>query len=170
MARRWRWLLLIVGGILFLVWGCDRLLTIYWVGSTELEIEFSITEASTETPVSAARVEVQSGGGFYEERETQEFVLVANSVGEARKVCRNCMCFGAQSGLRFTETFAVRLPWWRFRVIAKDYEPSAWTDLDAMEFRRLVQRLGPDKAKLIVRMSLFKGHGEAKASADLPHD
>src|SRR5436190_1799331 len=60
-----------------------------------------------------ARVEVQSEGGFYDERERREFVLIADDDGVARKDCRNSMCFGTQSRLRLTDTYVVHLPWFK---------------------------------------------------------
>jgi hypothetical protein len=157
MARRWRIRLLISAVALpLLVWGFDRVQTIYWVGSTDLEVEFAITDAATGRSVPGAWVEVQSEGGFYEERDKQEFALVSGADGVARKECRDSMCFGTRSGLRFTDTFVVHLPWWRYRVVAEAYHPTAWANLDVLELRRQVRRAGPGKASLVVPVSLHK--------------
>jgi hypothetical protein len=157
MARRWRRRLLIAAIALpLLVWGFDRVQRIYWVGSTDLEVAFAVTDAATSSPIPGARIEVQSEGGFYEERDKQEFVLVAGADGVARKECRQSMCFGTQSGLRFTNTFVVHLPWWRYRVVAGGYHPTEWADLDVLELRRLVRRAGPGKAELVVPATLQK--------------
>src|SRR6516164_5441944 len=140
MARRWRRRLLIAAIALpLLVWGFDRVQRIYWVGSTDLEVAFAVTDAATSSPIPGARIEVQSEGGFYEERDKQEFVLVCDVSGVARKVWRKSMCSGKQSGLLFTNTFAVPLPWWRFRVSAPGFQPSEWVDLNAVEYIRQVQ-------------------------------
>jgi hypothetical protein len=161
MARRsLKWLLIVLFVVPLLVWGCDRLQTIYWVGSTDLEVKFAIINADTGDPIPGARVEVHSEGGFYEERGKQEFDLVADASGVARKECRKSMCFGARSGLGFTDTFAVHLPWWRYRVSAEGFEPSEWAELDAPEFRRRARRVGPGEAILVVPESLHRMHAE----------
>jgi hypothetical protein len=155
MNRRWlKWLLLVVLSVPLLVWGCDRIQTIYWVGSTDLEVEFVVTDAISGLPLSGAQIEVKSEGGFYEQRDEREFTLVADPDGIARKECRNSMCFGTQSGLRFTDTYVVHLPCWLFRVTAPNYEPSDWVDLDVWENVSRVQRVGPGRAKLVVPASL----------------
>lgn len=98
MRRRWWKWLLAVGLVPLVVWGCDRMQIAYWVGRTDLEVEFVITDVGTGQPIPGARVEVHSEGGFYEEQNEQEFVLIADADGVARKECRRSMCFGAQSG------------------------------------------------------------------------
>jgi hypothetical protein len=152
-ARRWWKWLLFLGIIPLLVWGYDRIVMNHWVGFTDLGVEFVVIDAGSEMLIPGARVEVQSEGGFYEERDKQEFVLLADA-GVARKVCRHSMCFGTQSGLLFTDTFAVHLPGWRLRVSADGYQPSAWSDLDELEYRRQAHLAGPGKAKLVVPVSL----------------
>ncbi len=167
MARRWRIRLLIAAvAVPLLVWGFDRVQTIYWVGSTDLEVEFAVIDAATGGPVPGARVEVQSEGGFYAEDFEQKFALVADAAGLARKECPRSMCFGTQSGLRFTDTFVVHLPFWRYRVVAERYDPTEWADLDVLERRRQVRRAGPGKAKLVVPVPLHKRQAEPGAAAD----
>lgn len=58
--------------------------------------------------------------------------------------------------LRFTNTFAVHLRWWWYRLLAEGYEPSEWAELNVPEFWRQVQRPGSGKAKLVVRGTLAK--------------
>ncbi len=157
MARRWwKWLLLIVCMGPLLIWGYDRMLMIGWVGGTDLEVEFAVTDADSGSPVPGARVEVQSEGGFYEERDKREFVLIADASGLARKECRNSMCFGTSSGLLFTDTYVVHLPWWLFRTVAPGYSPSEWVELDVLEYVRQVKRSGHGRDKLVVHVSLHK--------------
>jgi hypothetical protein len=153
-CRRWKWLLLAIGALPLLVWGCDRSQRIYWVGSTDLEVEFRVSAAGSGAPVPGARVEVQSEGGLYEEHEKQEFMLETDAGGVSRKECRGSMCFGTQSGLRFTDTYVVHLPWWRFRVSAPGYEASEWANLDVPEYVHQVQQVGPRRARLVVPVSL----------------
>jgi hypothetical protein len=158
MVRRWsKWGFLAAVAVPLLVWSCDQVQTIYWVGSIDLDVEFQVTDRATGNPIPGATVEVQSEGGFYEERDKHAFVLVADASGVARKECRNSMCFGTQSGLRFTDTFAVHLPWWRFRVVAPGFTPSTWANLDEPRYIQQARRVGPKKARLIVPLSLQKG-------------
>ena len=164
--RRWKWLLLVVLGVPLFAWGGDRLLTIYWVGKTDLEVEFDVTAVGAGDPLPGARVEVQSEGGFYEERDKQEFVLETEAGGVARKECRGNMCFGTQSGLGFTDTFVVHLPWWQFRVTAPGYEPSEWVELDVPAYVRRVQRTGSHRARLVVLVSLQKSRASGKTDGE----
>lgn len=167
MGTRWWKLLLAVCVVALLVWGCDRIQMIHWVGGTDLEVEFTVTDVTSGGPVPGARVEVQkSEGGFNEEQDKQEFVLVADAAGAAGRECRNSMCFGTKSGLRFTNAFVVHLPPWRFRVVAEGYEPSEWMNLDVPEYVLQVRRAGPGKAKLIVPLSLQKRQAESGAAPD----
>jgi hypothetical protein len=165
--RRW-WKRLLVAAVVLplLMWGCDRVQIIYWVGHTDLEVEFAVTDTATGNPVPGTRIEVQSEGGSYAEDLKQEFVLTADAGGLARKECPRSMCFGTQSGLRFTNTFVVHLPWWRYRVVAEGYNPTERDELDVLELRRQVRRAGPGKAKLVVPVSLHKRHAEPGAAAD----
>lgn len=137
-----------------LVWGYDRALTIHWVGSTDLEVEFVVTDAAIGGPLSNARVEIQSQDCFDAGSDEQTFELAAGADGVARKEYRQRRCFGTQSGLRFTDTFVVRLPLWQYRVVAGGYTSTEWTDFDVSELRQLVQRAGPGKSRLVVRVAL----------------
>jgi hypothetical protein len=170
MTRLWWTMLVAVVAVPLLVWGYDLILTIQWVGGIDLEVEFVISEAGTRHPIPSARVEVQSEGGFYEERDKQAFVLSADTDGVAREECRDSMCFGTRSGMRFTDTFAVHLPWWRFRVSSPGFESSEWVDLNVCEFRRRVHRTSPGKAKLSVAISLHRKPAEPETPADRTRD
>jgi hypothetical protein len=130
---------------------------ISWVGRTDLEVVFVVVDGATGEPVEGADVAVQSGGGFYadEGRDAQGFALRTDAAGEARRVCHRSMSFGTQSGLRFTDTFAVHLPWWRFRVSAPGYEPVA-ANLDELEHRRAVEQTGKGQSRVVVRVFLHQ--------------
>jgi hypothetical protein len=157
--RRRTWLFALILDSLA-VWLWDRFQTMLWVGSTDLEIEFAVTDAATGRPVEAAKIEIDSDGGFYAEREKQRFELVTNRGGVATKVCRNSMTFGTRSGLRFTDTFGIHLPYWRFQTSAAGYEKQEWKYLDPSEYAREVRRFEPNGAKLVVRLSLRKADRE----------
>jgi hypothetical protein len=154
MARRWWIWLLAVGFIPLLVWGLDRHQKMRWVGNTDLEVEFVVTAAETGQPIPGARIDIISEGGLYEKRPERDFTLVADDGGKALEVCRRSMCFGTRSFLGFTDTFAVHLPRWLFRVSAPGFESTDWMDLDILELRKGVRRAGPGKARLLVPVAL----------------
>lgn len=129
---------------------------IAWVGSTDLEVGFTVTDLDSQAAVPDARIEVLSDGGFYEERNKQQFELAAAADGTVRKQCRNSMCFGTRSRLGFTDTFVVHLPWWRYRVRAPGYETSEWEDLDVPENVRRVERIRDGGARLVVPVCLSR--------------
>jgi hypothetical protein len=160
MARRcWKpWLLLAVV-LLLLAWGFDSLLTIHWVGSTDLEIEFDIRDVVTGMPVPGARIEVRSDEDF-DDRDKLECMLNTESDGIARDLRHGTRCAGMRSGLGLTNTYSVRLPYWRFQLSAEGYEPGDWTELCAPQYRGKALRNGPGKAKLVVPASLRKRNSE----------
>jgi hypothetical protein len=138
--------------------------TVAWVGHTNLEVEFVVTDADTGQPIKGATIHVQAEeGGFCEEREKQQFSLVTNEEGTAKRLCKHCMCFGT-SGWNI-DTFAVHLPWWFYRVTAESYAPTELTELDVPENVHQVQRTKP-AAKLVVPISLVKK--AAKGHAGVP--
>lgn len=154
LPRRWEWL---VVGLIFAVLLLLLLPTVQgidWVGSTDLEVEFAVTDATTGGPVPGAATEIHSEGGFYEERQPRDFRLVAGADGRAGHLCRDSMCVGQDSLLK--HTFAVHLPWWQFRVSAPGYEPTEPANLDVLEYRRAAKRVSPRRSQLVVPVSLHK--------------
>src|SRR5262249_48273690 len=122
---------------------------IAWVGHTDLEIEFRIMSADTGESIEGAAIAVkQDAGGFCEDTSAREFELHTDQDGKAQRVAKSCMCFGTQSRLKFTDTYAVHLPSWRFRVSADGYRPSATQDLDVPEYIRKTKRAAPGTARL----------------------
>jgi hypothetical protein len=69
MWRRRTWLLCSAIALPLLLWAYDRTQLIYWVGSTDLTIEFVMTDIATGSPIAGAVVEVQSG----DERNDKDF-------------------------------------------------------------------------------------------------
>jgi hypothetical protein len=161
--NRWEWLVAGLIAVVLLLLALPAVQKVHWVGSTDLEVEFAVTDAATGEPIPKGAVEIYSEGGLYEEREPRDFKLVAGPDGRVSYLCRNSMCFGT-SGL-FTDTFVVHLPWWRFRVVADGYEPGEWTELDVPEYIRQARRAGPGKAKLVVPVTLHKRQAEPGAAA-----
>ncbi len=136
------------------VWVYDKWGTIQWVGSTDLEIVFAVTDAESGEPVPDARIEIERFGGFGADGDPREFVLSSDSNGYARKLCRNTMCFGTQSQLRFTNTHVVHLPFGHYRAIAPGYEPTEWTPLDDYENVRMVKRHAPRRTRLTLPIAI----------------
>lgn len=154
MSRR-RWFTLSGFAVIpLLALGYDRLSTIHWVGGTDLEVEFIITDRRTGLPIDNASIFVRSEGGLSGERDETDFTLTTGVDGTVRRVCHECMCFGSRSGLRFTDTYVVHVPRWDFRVSAQGYDTSNFVFLDVPEYVRQVQRVGPRSAKLEVHQSL----------------
>jgi hypothetical protein len=153
---RKRWWLLWLAVVPVAVWGYDGLQKICWVGFTDLEIVFVVTDVDSGRPVEGAKIAVHTGGGIYREHEEKPFELVTDADGTARRVCHDSMCSGTQSGLAFTDTFAVHLPWWDFRVTAPGFRSSQRLLLDVAEYGHQVQRLPDRSAQLVVRVPLLK--------------
>jgi hypothetical protein len=126
---------------------------IHWVGGTDLEIEFIVTDAVTGRPINGATIKVKSQGGFCPEGGKPRFSLVTDADGSVKRLCKDCMCFGT-SGWNI-DTYAVHLPWWFYQVTAEGYSPTQWTELDVPENDRQVQR-GKPAAKLVIRIKLEK--------------
>ncbi len=111
-------------GAAFFIVGIVLLFTvgqaITWVGHTDLEVRFVVTDANSGQPIPNATVHVRAEpGGFCENSDPKEFELTTDENGHATHLCKNCMCFGSNS--LFEDTFAVHLPWWWFRVMADGY-------------------------------------------------
>lgn len=146
----------VVLAIPMLVWGYDRICTVYWVGSTDLEIEFRVTDQVTGKPVKGATVAVISAEGFYAERDEEAFCLITDDQGLARRVCHDNMCSGASSALGFTEySNTVPLPWWQYYAFAAEYEMGEVVELRVPENTRRIIRTGRD-TKLTVNIPLRK--------------
>jgi hypothetical protein len=158
MARHWWiWLSLLACGLLVITCVYDRVELIAWVGATDLDVEFVITDADSGAPLPGARVEIHSEGGLLAHEESKgDFVLIVDEDGVAQKARPRCMCHGDRSGLGFTNSFAIHTPWWRFRAVAAGYETPEWAWLDSIDHSRQLQRLGPGRTKLVVPISLTK--------------
>src|SRR4051794_19260369 len=104
MKSWWSWLLVAAAVLILTVVGYDRMLTIVWVGHTDLEAEFVVTDAATGRPMNDAKVTVHSE--IPRGDEMQAFSLVTDQNGVSRHVC-GCTCGGKESGLGFTNTFSV---------------------------------------------------------------
>jgi hypothetical protein len=127
---------------------------IQWVGSINLEVQFTVTDADTGIPIENARINVVSYGGLHDERDMQRFTLKVDREGVAKRSCQNLTCDGTRSGLRLTDTHHVYLPWWRFQATAPGYETVEWTDLGNPEFGNQVRVVGPHAPRLVIPIEL----------------
>lgn len=129
--------------------------TICWVGYTDLEVEFVVSDDEDERPIQGATVSIfAQKGGFCDEREEQQFSLTTDSEGVAKRVARGCMCFGTKNWR--LDTFAFHLPYWWFRASAPGYVTSKsefLDDMETMKYARQVRR-GEGMAHLTVRIRL----------------
>ena len=140
MPLRWKVRLVVLAVALLVVVMCTS--GIRWVGRTDLEIVFVITDADTGAPVPTALAEVQPGDCFVCDRTTQDFTLKADAAGTAAKVCPDMMSFGTTGGPGCAGTFGTHLPDWRYRVVADGYAATDWTWLRAQDRQRQVRRDG----------------------------
>ena len=155
--RRWqKWGLAFVSVPLVLLAAWDRTRIVRWVGSTELEVVFVVWREGTELPVSGARVEVVPETRPLDGPERNGFALDVDGDGVARKLCPETTCAGVESGLKITNTYSVRLPSWRFRAVAPEYEPSEWAELNKSDYWHQVQRIDSQRNRLLVWIKLKK--------------
>ena len=121
-----------------------------WVGATDLEIEWVVTDAATGEAVRGATILVAPSNC----REIQ-FSLVTDENGRAKRSV-NCGCSG-RSGWNIDTCF-VHLPNWYFLVSAKGYIRSECEMLDDPENFRRVQG-GSPTATLLVPITLDRKAG-----------
>ena len=146
-------LLLVVLGVVGIALLLPCVQSIKWVGHTDLEIRFSVTDGKTGAPIKDATIHILAEpGGFCEEREKRRFTLVTDENGQAKYLCKSCMCFGSKSA--FEDTFAVHLPWWWFHATAPGYLDLEPEYLDVLEHAHRVKR-GDGCATLDVKMVLL---------------
>ncbi|QJX01208.1 hypothetical protein [Frigoriglobus tundricola] len=133
---------------------------VYWVGGTDLEVQFVVVDAGSGVPITGAEVTVRSGGGWYtgadQEREAGGFALPTDTNGSACRVCRNNWVVGEDSGLGFTHIRSVYMPRWSFRVSAPGYLITEPAILDQPEFQVSVRRVSPGADKLEIRVPLHR--------------
>jgi hypothetical protein len=136
--------------------GYDRAYFVEWVGSTDLEIEFLVKDMDTGAPIVGAEVGIHPEGGYFDARDQKEITLKTGADGICQRLCENSTCAGRQSGLRITNTYAIRLPGWWCWVSAPGYKPIDPIYLNERNYARQVQRVGPHRAKLVVKVFLEK--------------
>lgn len=146
----------IIVGVVWMVSVCGQCKK--WVGSTDVEVLFVVTNAVSGEPVSNATVRIRAeSGGFCRDRERREFSLLTDSNGRARHTCAECMCSGSRSC--FENTFAVHLPSWWFKAQANGYSDSEEEDLNGPKYLTQVRR-GKPFATVMIPIELQKRSAE----------
>jgi hypothetical protein len=123
---------------------------IAWIGATDLEAEFVITDEETGQPIPGATIQFwQLPPPFVD--KNKEFTLVTDEAGRVKKFFENCGCTG-HSGWG-VDTFNARLPFGHWRVEASGYEPAMheWFIVPVSPEKR-----GPPFAKLTINITLEK--------------
>ena len=125
---------------------------IAWVGGTDLEIEFVVTDATTNAGILGAKIAVLEGPSTFC-RPSGPFDIFTDADGKARRLCKDCMCFGTQGP--GVNTFVVHLPSWVIRFSASGYVTSDFFYLDDVEHARRAKR-GKEHATLSVPIQLTR--------------
>jgi hypothetical protein len=130
---------------------------IHWVGHSDLEITFIVTDAQTDQPIRGAKIEVLAEeGNLCERREKPPFHFNTDANGIAISF-HKCMCSGTIGwswGGRI-DTFHIHIPGWLLRVSAPGYTTTDPFWIETWENPRPVER-GTDFAKLKVPVQLQK--------------
>ncbi len=125
-----------------------------WVGHTDLEVTFVVSDATTGQPIPHATIHIRAEpGGFCADPFHPEFSITTDKHGHARQLSTSCLCFGSKG--RFQDTFGSHLPRWSYHATADGYEATDRADLDVPENERRVQR-GVSFATVSVSIQLRK--------------
>lgn len=158
MRKRTAYRTLLFASAAILVVGLGEFLTLSqtnkWVGHTDIEIRFVITDAETGLPIPNATVHISAeADGFCDDAQQSKFTITSCEDGHANQLATNCMAFGSEgtSG----DTFASHLPQWSFYATATGYSATAPAYLDVPKNARQVQR-GDPSATLSVPIRLRK--------------
>ena len=128
--------------------------TIKWVGHTDLEVCFVVTDSETGQPIPNAAVHISAEpGGFCDDATQSEFTITTDQSGHAKHIATNCMCFGSKS--TFEDTFGSHLPRWSFHATATGYFATGQGYLGVHENANRVQR-GDPFATLSIQIRLQK--------------
>ncbi len=120
-----------------------------WVGDTDLEVDFVVTDEATGQPVEGAAIVVQSDEG-------KGFSLATDRNGLAHRICLQSMYMGQRSGIFRTETFVVDLPWSNVQVSASGYATSQLDFPQIVAYQSQATRLRAGST-LTIRVPLNEG-------------
>ena len=155
MTRGWRIGVFVLSVLALGLWGYDRAWTELWIGATELKVEFVVTDAETGQHVGGAEINLRDEGRLTDERPEATWTSTTDAAGITLRSV-DAVCTGRQSGLKITDTYSVRCPWWYYRVKAPGYELLNWTPLQGDEQRRRAERVGPRASRLVVPIAIRK--------------
>jgi hypothetical protein len=97
---------------------------VHWVGRTDVDISFIVTNAETGQPIPGASIQVLQGdSSFCKTDQNPPFVLTADENGRATVRAMRCMCFGTSgwNGWRYRNTFGTHMPEWEFQIVKPGY-------------------------------------------------
>lgn len=148
-----KWLLFVAAGVVGLVGAFAQ--TIEWVGQTDVEVRFVVTNAEAGQPIPNAAVHITAAesGGCCDDAPQPEFTITTDQSGFAEYRATNCLCFGSKGP--FKDTFTSHLPQWSFHVTAAGFFATDPEYLSARENVSRVQR-GGSFATLSVPVRLRK--------------
>lgn len=125
-----------------------------WVGHTDLQVRFLVTDAASGAPVPNATLHVRAeAGGFCADRDPRQFTIATDSKGVATQTSKQCMCFGKRG--MFQDSFGMHLPRWHCHASARGFAPSVPVSLEAPEYARRIKRLRTN-VELTVVLHLHK--------------
>jgi hypothetical protein len=136
--RSWRSKLILIGiACVILATVMASIQRVYWVGQSDVDVEFIVTDVRDEEPINGAIIEVETERGFCDEAEGA-FSLTTDSAGRAKRLVKKCLSFGAESW--YKNTFGIHLPNWHYRASAPGYTTTEMTELDTPDNSSRVKR------------------------------
>jgi hypothetical protein len=143
MAKRWKVILgccivaLIASALA--MFGID----VVWVGQTDLQVVFIVSDAENKTPVPSAVMEFRKGeeeNDFCREKSDEACdSFITDSTGRLARHWTGCRCSGRRSWVT-KDSFSLRLPGLWFRASAPGYATGRWTYLDERPYQQAVKR------------------------------
>lgn len=148
---RWRWTIVGVSAAILVAAAFWPFSKIAWIGSTDLEIEFRVADASTSRPIANAIVEItsrsESQTPLHKDDPGTLFELTTD-VGGIAKTVRHCTSAGSTS--IFHDEFTAIVPEWSFRAKAVGYRSGEWKGFEP-KYRAVRTQMG---SRLIVLLTL----------------
>lgn len=127
-----------------------RWISVHWVGSVSLDLEFQVTDAKTGEPISNAEIQIRIvSPAFCEDLGVSAFTLNTDEQGNATKSLKSCMCYGTD------DSFEMHLPQLWFHATAEGYSPSIRGFLDLPKYHKQIERVD-GHVKLRIPIPLYK--------------
>jgi hypothetical protein len=149
-----RYVLIVLGVVAVVAVIYDRSDIVRWVGSTNLTVEFVVTDSDTGEAIAGTEILAYPGDGYPNEIPLR---LITDRDGVARWEGKRTSG-GTSSGLRFTDTFSVHLPDWMLVVSAPGYQQPdvSYVNEPGGPFRGKAVETGPNHWRLVVPIALRK--------------